>query len=254
VALLRTLRSRLTYANVVASIALFVALGGSSYAAVQLSKNSVKSKHIGSGQVRTGDIRGNAVTTSKIRNGTLELSDFNAQVASDLRGAAGPQGPGGAQGPQGAGGEAGAAGPSGSSVSRLHWAGTTTVGNNTQAPLLPPITRTHKGDTSQLYTGRASITAPSDCPGGGNMDVIVYETQNGNAERILERRVSFSDVPAGETRTVELASRIDVPGLASDPEPGSDTQQTFDATSLDYCSNSSNWTINSLDVSVIGFR
>jgi hypothetical protein len=34
-------RPRLTYANVLASLALFVALGGSSYAALQLPKASV---------------------------------------------------------------------------------------------------------------------------------------------------------------------------------------------------------------------
>jgi hypothetical protein len=38
------LRQRLTFANVVSLIALFVALGGSSYAAVTLKKNSVKGK------------------------------------------------------------------------------------------------------------------------------------------------------------------------------------------------------------------
>ncbi len=39
--MLREVRSRLTYANVVASMALFVALGGVGYAAVKLPKNSV---------------------------------------------------------------------------------------------------------------------------------------------------------------------------------------------------------------------
>lgn len=45
------LRPRLTYANVMATIAVFVALGGSSYAAVQLSKGSVATKHLKNGAV-----------------------------------------------------------------------------------------------------------------------------------------------------------------------------------------------------------
>jgi hypothetical protein len=42
--------------TVVAYLALFVALGGSSYAAVQLSRDSVKSKHIANGQVKRADL------------------------------------------------------------------------------------------------------------------------------------------------------------------------------------------------------
>ena len=39
-----------------AYLALFIALGGSSYAAVQLTRNSVKSKHIANGQVKRADL------------------------------------------------------------------------------------------------------------------------------------------------------------------------------------------------------
>ena len=40
--MLAKLRSRLNYANVVATLALFVALGGSSYAAISISGKNVK--------------------------------------------------------------------------------------------------------------------------------------------------------------------------------------------------------------------
>ena len=73
-----TLRSKLTYANVVATLALFVALGGSSYAAVVLSSNSVKSKHIGKGQVKRPDIGRNAVISAKVKNASLLAADFKA--------------------------------------------------------------------------------------------------------------------------------------------------------------------------------
>jgi len=39
--MLRTLRARLSYANVVATIALFVALGGSSYAVITITSKNV---------------------------------------------------------------------------------------------------------------------------------------------------------------------------------------------------------------------
>ncbi len=46
----------MTYANVIATVALFVALGGGAYAAFHLPKNSVKSKNIVNGQVRDADL------------------------------------------------------------------------------------------------------------------------------------------------------------------------------------------------------
>lgn len=65
-------------AMLVALLALLVALGGSSYAAVTLSKNSVTSKHIKNGQVKRADIANNAVTSAKVANATLLADDFEA--------------------------------------------------------------------------------------------------------------------------------------------------------------------------------
>ncbi len=53
---LRWIRGRLTYANVVSTIALFVVLGGVSYAAFHLPKNSVRSKNIVNHQVKSKDL------------------------------------------------------------------------------------------------------------------------------------------------------------------------------------------------------
>jgi hypothetical protein len=83
------LKSRLTYANVTASIALFVALGGSSYAALSLPRNSV-----GTNQIRTG-----AVGSSEIRNHSVALRDMSSSAQRALRGATGPTGPAGPAGP-----------------------------------------------------------------------------------------------------------------------------------------------------------
>lgn len=93
-------RRRLSYANVVATIALFISLGGVSYAAVTLPRNSV-----GSRQLRNG-----AVTGAKVKDGSLSAKELSSQVRSAIRGAAGPQGP---QGPQGAQGAKGDPGPPG---------------------------------------------------------------------------------------------------------------------------------------------
>ena len=42
----RSLRSRLTYANVMSTLAVFIALGGSSYAAVSLNGRDLKHRSV----------------------------------------------------------------------------------------------------------------------------------------------------------------------------------------------------------------
>jgi hypothetical protein len=77
------MRPRLSYANVVATLSLFVALGGSSYAAVQLSKGSVKKRHIAK----------NAVVSKKVKDGSLLSEDFKpGELAAGAQGERGPAG------------------------------------------------------------------------------------------------------------------------------------------------------------------
>ena len=94
-------RFRLSPATVIAMIALMVALAGTGYAATSLPRNSV-----GSAQLQA-----NAVTTSKVKNGSLLKVDFAAnQIPRGLRGPAGAPGPPGAPGAKGPTGPAGPAG------------------------------------------------------------------------------------------------------------------------------------------------
>jgi len=64
-------------------VALFIALGGVSYAVVALPRNSVGSTQIKSGAVRNADLANNAVTSAKVRSGSLRGSDFRAVVEAD---------------------------------------------------------------------------------------------------------------------------------------------------------------------------
>lgn len=84
------------HATVVAYLALFVALGGTAYATVGLARNSVKSIHIAPGEVKAADLGANAVTSAKVKDGSLLTADFKAGQLP-----AGPQGPEGPAGPQG---------------------------------------------------------------------------------------------------------------------------------------------------------
>jgi hypothetical protein len=53
---MRRMRRHLTYANVMATLAVFLVLGGGAYAAFHLPRNSVRSRNIVNGQVRQQDL------------------------------------------------------------------------------------------------------------------------------------------------------------------------------------------------------
>jgi Collagen triple helix repeat (20 copies) len=112
----------------VALVALFVALTGTSIAAVTaLPANSVGARELRNGSVGPKELKGRAVTAGKlaagavtsgvVRNGSLTMADFDHRQlptgAVGPVGPAGPIGPQGPPGPQGAPGAPGAPGPPG---------------------------------------------------------------------------------------------------------------------------------------------
>ena len=77
---MRTIRRRLTFANVVSCIALFIALGGAAYAAGKLGKNSVGTKQIKNQAVTAAKIKKGAITGTQIANGSLTGAQVNAST------------------------------------------------------------------------------------------------------------------------------------------------------------------------------
>ena len=73
-------KPRITYANVVSTMALCIALGGVSYAAVKLPKNSVVSATIKNGQVKNKDLGNNSVTSPKIKDGAVADADLASGI------------------------------------------------------------------------------------------------------------------------------------------------------------------------------
>lgn len=111
-----TIKSRrFSSTTVVAYVALFAAVGGGTgYAASQLPNDSVGSKQIKRAGVAKSDIRGNAIDSARVQNGTLLPQDFRGGVLPQGpkgdTGAKGDQGPKGDQGVQGIQGPAGVVG------------------------------------------------------------------------------------------------------------------------------------------------
>ena len=60
------LRERLTYANVMSTLAIFVALGGSSYAALTISGTSIENRSIPATKLKRNSITGKEVRESRL--------------------------------------------------------------------------------------------------------------------------------------------------------------------------------------------
>jgi hypothetical protein len=134
---------RLTFANVTSLLALFIALGGASYAAIKVPANSVGTKQV----------KNRAITTRKL----------DRKVLTSLRGATGPQGqqgsPGspGPQGVQGPKGDAGSAALADGSITASKLAGSS-------------VTQSKLGLTTVVASTNVSSTANqaalATCPAG----------------------------------------------------------------------------------------
>ena len=180
--MLGRLLSHLSYANVVSTICLVVVLSGTAYAATTLPNNSV-----GSAQLKA-----NAVTSEKVRDGALLRRDFKAgQLLAGPRGPAGPAGSTGATGALGAQGPAGPPGPQGS-----------TGAPGAQGPAGPPGPKGDTGtpDTSNFYDKAASdarflgITATAaDAARLGGIAASAYSTSAQNTATFLGLHATADD-------------------------------------------------------------
>jgi hypothetical protein len=223
--MLRTISSNATYANVMASIAIFAALGGTSYAATKLSKDSVRSAHIKNGQVKAPDLDPAAMRKLK-----------------GDQGPAGPQGPPGPSGPGGLAGQAGAPGQPGAPgtvVTRLRGDG----GKSRAWPQIGELdfeeSFTQAADETVTLYGEAHVEASSDCD-SGSVSVSIWE----------------DDVPVlwGYTWTGSGESSIALAGVgASHFEPGEATEHTLTAQAVDNCDDG-HFDVENIAVNVVRFR
>ena len=91
--MLRKLRQRLTYANVMSTLAVFIALGGSSYAAYTISGSSIKNRSISAKKLKRNTLGGREIKESRLarvprarnadRLGGLPAANFKIRCPSD---------------------------------------------------------------------------------------------------------------------------------------------------------------------------
>jgi hypothetical protein len=227
------MRNRLpSPALIVAIAALVVALGGTSYAAIHLSKNSVGARQL----------QRNAVRSSKVADGSLLARDFKAGQLPAAKG--GAPGPAGAQGPQGTPGQPGGqgipgpAGPAGPTQGASHGYVDPPPGANTVwAVNKATITTRTPGSlyvTSTLAAYYTGCPGPSECvvhlglyvdgnPVPGTKTELGFTPQPGKDFQSTSIAGIAAGVPAG-THTIALRA-IDVPQI-----PGASFGQDFATT------------------------
>jgi hypothetical protein len=149
---MRHIRGKLTYANVMATVAVFIALGGASYAAVKLPKNSVGAK-----QIRKG-----AVTPAKLSPASM----------STLRGPQGATGPAGPAGPKG---EAGLLGSPSSLFRRATYEGKVPTAQVTELASLS-FTPAKSGEALVLARGFCDVELEEP----NHAEASVWIGRNGN--------------------------------------------------------------------------
>jgi len=181
-------------------LALFIALGGTSYAAAKLPKNSV-----GSTQIRSG-----AVTQSKLAKSVrdqLSKAGVAGQAGPQgLKGDTGAQGPQGDRGAQGAKGDKGDPGPTAAGVG-----GT----NLTVSPVGTPVATLSEASVTLERAGKVLVlvqgTAAVAC-GGAPCSRVIGATLDGTKVQGLAQIV---DGAANMTTTDTVAAVGIVSGVAA---------------------------------------
>jgi hypothetical protein len=186
------IRGRLTYANVISSLALFLVLaGGTAFAASGLGKNSVGAKQL----------RPDSVTAAKIKDGAITPSDLSSSAKTGMTG---PQGAPGAAGPQGP------AGPQGAAGSAKAWAEITSAGTIGRTTGLISVTR----PTKAYYCITAGPFDNSNSVALATPNYSDPETSSGDTLVVITTP-SFNDCPKGQfgVRTYDEAGSPNIAGF-----------------------------------------
>jgi hypothetical protein len=213
--------------NLVAYVALFVAIGGSSYAAVQLTPGSVRTRALAARAVTHSKLANNSVTSQNVANHSLTRAD----VARGLvrRGARGPAGPAGRNG----GAFVGARARSSGTVQAPH-------GATTNVPLSGGGW-TQGANEVDLIAGTMTVKTPATCTGSfGNALVVKVDGQ----------ATTFGMPPQGASTTVTLPILV---GTLT--EPGASTKHQMTAALGNSCTKQGeDFAVSNVKLDVLKFN
>jgi hypothetical protein len=234
--------------NAVGYVALFAALGGTSYAAVRLTPGSVTASALKGGAVTHAKLARNSVSGKNVINGTLTSSDFAKGVlTAGTNGAAGSNGSAGGHGTAGTSGPAGpagAAGANGNSAIIVRARGTGTVsgphGATTNVPISNASWTQAPGDVA-LLTGTVTMTTPASCTGSFGNSFLV---------QIDGTPATFALAP-----TAPASSTVTMPiSVMSVMEPASSTTHQITASIANSCTKGGeDYSVSDVKLDVVKF-
>ena len=213
------MRPKLTYANVMATLGVFIALGGVSYAALKLPKDSVGAKQLKKNAVTASKIKKNGVTAAKIKKSAVtgaKVKDASLTGADIQDGSL-------------TGSDVNAPSmPFSQIVHRARATSTLALNNTFQAYPLDNPTYTQPANEDDGYVGAVDVTIPSTClPPRSAQAFILVDAPN--PAKPLPQDVgaigAFADLGNGD-----VSGRIDIGTANADPgrfEPGTATTHTL---------------------------
>ena len=197
------MRRHLSYANVMATIAVFVALGGSSYAAMKITGNDVRDESLTGADIKDNSLRGHeirsgAISTDDIKNRTLRRQDFASGVlVPGPKGEPGAPGAPGAKGVKGDKGDAGADGADGADGTDGTANGAAMLAriNGIPATFDQALTYGSPSGVSTANTSEdaVSMVSPNLAVTASNLFVRVNGVVNNNSARRFTLRVDGAD-------------------------------------------------------------
>jgi hypothetical protein len=222
--------------NAVGYVALFAALGGTSYAAVSLPAGSVHSKQLANGAVTHAKLAQGSVNQSNLVSHSLTAADFKPGVLKAVSGAGGAGGATGATGPAGQNG-------TGSIVLKAASTGAVTAphGASTNVPL-SSATWTQGANDLNLITGSVDLRVPATCTGSfGNALAI-------SVDGVANTFAVAPTAPASATVTVPFA-------VSEIMQPGASKSHTITASLGNSCTKSGeDYAVNNVKIDVVAFH
>jgi hypothetical protein len=216
--------------NLVAYLALFAALGGTSYAAVGLAPGSVTSRALANGAVTHSKLAASSVSDGNVMKHSLTPQDFRT---GSFQGPAGPQGKAGVAGKDGTSSVVMSALSSGSA--------TAPHGASTDIPI-GGATWTQAANDANLIMGSMSVRIPSSCTGSFGNSLALLVDGVGN---------TFGVLP-----TAPASTTVTVPFVVSELMPnGSAQAHTITLKAGNSCTRSGeDFAISNVKVDVVNFH
>jgi hypothetical protein len=219
--------------NAVGYVALFAALGGTSYAAVSLPAASVHAKQLANGAVTHAKLARGSVNQSNLVSHSLTAADFKAGVLRAVS-AGGPTGPAGPAGQNGTGSIVMKGTSTGAAVTAPH-------GASTNVPL-SGATWTQGANDLNLVTGSVDLRVPASCTGSfGNALAI-------SVDGVANTFAVAPTAPASATITVPFA-------VSEIMQSGAGKAHTITASLGNSCTKSGeDYTVSNVKVDVLAFH